>query len=421
MLTDRPHADERAINQTALARIPWADRFLRAKLLEQLRRLHHGRLTLIEDGGAAAQTFGAGNGAHATITVRDARFYRDVALGGALGASEAYLDGSWTCDDLTALFRIMLWNADVMDGFETGLARFGARVARGVMQRRRNTVEGSRRNIGDHYDLGNDFFRLFLDESLTYSAAWFERPETTLFEASMEKIDRLCRKLELGPADHLVEIGTGWGALAVHAATRYGCRVTTTTISQQQYDVARERIEAAGLAGRVTLLLEDYRNLQGVYSKLVSVEMIEAVGHEYLPEYFRHCNRLLAPGGRLALQAILMAEHRYAQYLRTPDFIQRYVFPGSHIPALSAIMNATAQNTDLTMVHMEDLTPHYARTLREWRTRFLANLDAVRRLGYPERFIRLWDYYLCYCEAGFTERNVLDFQLVMTRAPQPGV
>lgn len=419
MLTDRPHADERALNQTALARIPWADRFLRTKLLEQLGRLRHGRLTLIEDGGAA-RTFGTGNGAHATLTVRDARFYRDVALGGSLGAAEAFLDGSWTCDDLTALFRIMLWNASVMDGFETGLARFGASVARGVLQRRRNTVEGSRRNIGDHYDLGNDFFRLFLDESLTYSAAWFERPETTLFEASMEKIDRLCRKLELGPDDHLVEIGTGWGSLAIHAASQYGCRVTTTTISRQQYDVARERIDAAGLADRVTLLLEDYRNLQGVYSKLVSVEMIEAVGHEYLPDYFRHCQRLLAPGGRLALQAILMAEHRYAQYLRTPDFIQRYVFPGSHIPALSAIMNATAQGTDFTMVHMEDLTPHYARTLREWRTRFIANLDAVRRLGYPERFIRLWDYYLCYCEAGFTECNVLDFQFVMTRAPRPG-
>jgi cyclopropane-fatty-acyl-phospholipid synthase len=407
---------ERTLNRSALARVPMADRFLRGKLLERLAQLREGRVTIAEAG--EVRSFGSG-GMHATITVHSPRFYRDVALGGSIGAAEAFLDGSWSCDDLTALFRILLRNAAVMDRFESGLARVGAAAARRVLNLRRNTVAGSRRNIHEHYDLGNDFFRLFLDESMTYSAAIFERPESTLFEASMAKIDRLCRKLTLRPEDHLVEIGAGWGALAVHAAGRYGCRVTTTTISRQQFDIARERIARAGLADRITLLLEDYRNLKGAFSKLVSVEMIEAVGHEYLGEYFRTCARLLTPEGTMAIQAIVMAEHRYSQYLRTPDFIQRYVFPGSHIPAVSALMNATAQETDLTVLHLEDITPHYARTLREWRQRFLSRVDDVRALGYPDRFLRLWNYYFCYCEAGFEERNVMDIQLVMGR-PRSG-
>ena len=408
------HPAERALNQSPLARVPVADRFLRAKLLERLRALREGRITLVERG--EAHNFGqAASAMHATIRINSPRFYRDVALGGSIGAAEAFLDGTWTADDLPTLFRILLRNLDVVDRFETGLARIGAAAARRILNLRRNTVDGSERNIHAHYDLGNDFFRLFLDESLTYSAGIFEREDATLYDASMAKIDRLCRKLDLQPSDHLVEIGTGWGALAIHAAREYGCRVTTTTISRQQHDVAAERIRAAGLEGRITLLYEDYRKLTGTFDKLVSVEMIEAVGHEFLGEYFRTCARLLKPEGMMAIQAIIMAEHRYGQYLRTPDFIQRYVFPGSHIPALSALMNATATGTDLTVMHLEDITPHYARTLRAWRANFLDNLDRVRALGYPDRFIRLWDYYFCYCEAGFEERNVQDIQLVLAR------
>ena len=406
---------ERTLERSPDVRGGLADQFLRGRLLERLALLSEGRITIVEAGGET-RSFGPGGGLHATITVQSPRFYRDVALGGSLGAADAFLEASWSCDDLTSLFRIMLRNLSVMDRFETGLARLGAAAARRVLNLRRNTVEGSRRNIHEHYDLGNDFFRLFLDESLTYSAAIFERPESTLFEASMAKIDRLCRKLDLRPGHHLLEIGTGWGSLAIHAARRYGCRVTTTTISREQYEVARERIAAAGLGDRIRLLLEDYRQIEGRFDKLVSVEMIEAVGHEYLGEYFRVCSRLLTPAGTMAIQAIVMAEHRYGQYLRTPDFIQRHVFPGSHIPAVSALMNATAQGTDLTPMHLEDITPHYARTLREWRRNFQGNLDAVRALGYPDRFLRLWDYYLCYCEAGFEERNVLDIQLVLGRS-----
>ncbi len=412
MLANR--SAERALNRSPLARLPLADRFLRAKLFDRLSALREGRITIVE--GDQAVSFGPGGDMHATLQVHSPHFYRAVALGGAIGAAESFLDASWTCDDLPSLFRILLRNRAVMDGFETGMARFGAAVARRILSLRRNTVEGSRLNIHEHYDLGNDFFRLFLDESMTYSAAIFEREDSTLLEASMTKIDRLCRKLDLQPGDRLVEIGTGWGSLAIHAARQYGCRVTTTTISRQQYDVARERVEAAGLGGRITLLLEDYRNLGGTFNKLVSVEMIEAVGYDYLSEYFRACHRLIEPEGVMAIQAIVMAEHRYAQYLRTPDFIQRYVFPGSHIPAMSALMSATARGTDLTVMHLEDITPHYARTLREWRSRFKKNIDAVRALGYPDRFLRLWDYYLCYCEAGFEERNVLDVQLVLGRS-----
>jgi cyclopropane-fatty-acyl-phospholipid synthase len=390
-----------------------AERLLPGKLFEALELLRDGHITIVEEG--RARSFGPVGGLRAQVEVLSPRFYRDVAFGGALGVAEAYLDGVWTCDDLTSLFRILLRNLDAMDRIETGLARVGAAMARGVLGMRRNTVDGSRRNIGEHYDLGNDFFRLMLDESMTYSAAIFEREDATLYEASITKIDRLCRKLALRPGDHLLEIGTGWGALAIHAAQNYGCRVTTTTISKQQFEVARERIDAAGLGGQITLLLEDYRKLQGEFDKLVSVEMIEAVGYEYLGEYFRTCCRLLRPEGLMAIQAIVMAEHRYARYLRTPDFIQRYVFPGSHIPAVSALMNATARETDLTLVHLEDITSHYARTLREWRARFEQSLEAVRALGYPERFIRLWTYYLCYCEAGFAERNVMDVQMVFSR------
>lgn len=390
-----------------------AERFLPGKLFERMEQLREGEITLVEAG--QPRRFGTGGGLRAQIDVHAPRFYRDVALGGALGAAESYLSGAWTCDDLTALFRIFLKNVDVMDGMESGLARIGAAMARRVLSLRRNTMEGSRRNIGDHYDLGNDFFRLMLDESMTYSAAFFERADSTLYDASMAKIDRMCRKLALSPRDHLIEVGTGWGSLAIHAAQRYGCRVTTTTISRQQYQVARERIDAAGLGDRITLLFEDYRNLKGAFDKLVSVEMIEAVGREFLGEYFRTCCRLLRPEGLMAIQAIVMAEHRYEQYLRTPDFIQRYVFPGSHIPAVSALMTATSRETDLTLLQLEDITAHYARTLREWRARFEQNLAAVRALGYPERFVRLWRYYLCYCEAGFEERNVMDVQMVFGR------
>jgi cyclopropane-fatty-acyl-phospholipid synthase len=283
----------------------------------------------------------------------------------------------------------------------------------------RNTKRGSRRNIEAHYDLGNDFFQLFLDETMSYSCAVFDDETTALADASREKIDRICRKLDLQPSDHLLEIGTGWGELAIHAASRYGCRVTTTTISRQQRDLAEQRVREAGLSDSVDVLLADYRDLTGTYDKVVSVEMIEAVGADYLDTFFQQCGSRLAPGGRMVIQAITVPDARYAEYLRSVDFIQQDVFPGSCLVSLGAMVRSAARTNVLQTGAVEDLTPHYARTLREWRARFFERLDDVRRLGYSEEFIRRWEFYLCSCEAGFAERTTGLVQVVFTRPDGP--
>ncbi len=389
------------------------DGWARQLLFARLELLREGRISVIEPG--STRVFGGEGGIHATLSVTDPAFFRQAVLGGSLGASESYMAGQWTSPDLTALCRVALLNADVMDGMETGWARLGAQLARGFHWIRRNTVDGSRENIHAHYDLGNDFFRLFLDDTMTYSCGIFETPEASLRDASIAKIDRLCRKLDLQPGDRLLEIGTGWGAFAIHAARTYGCQVTTTTISREQHGIAGERIRVAGLAGRVELLLEDYRGLRGRYDKLVSVEMIEAVGREFLPSYFERCSSLLEPHGLMALQGIVLTDHRYDAYCRRVEFIQRYVFPGSHLPAVSEMMNCVRRRSDLAVEHLEDLSTHYAATLRTWRRRFWERIEDVRRLGYPEPFVRLWDYYLSYCEAGFLERNCRVVQMLLAK------
>jgi len=347
--------------------------------------------------------------------VHDPRFYSEIAFGGSIGAGEAYMDAYWSTDDLTAVIRILVSNRDVLDGMEGGLAGVAAPLRKVLHWAARNSRHGSRRNIAAHYDLGNDFFRIFLDPTLMYSAAVFERPEMTLEEASVAKLDRICRRLQLKPGDHVIEIGTGWGGFALHAAGRYGCRVTTTTISRQQHALARERIDAAGLADRVTLLLEDYRDLAGTYDKLVSIEMIEAVGHQYYDTYFRKCSDLLKPEGMMMLQAITIADHRYAAARDAVDFIQRHIFPGSCIPSIAAISDAIARVTDLRLIHLDDIGPDYAITLRRWRENLFANLAAVRALGYSEEFIRMWEFYFCYCEGGFIERVIGDAQLLFVK------
>jgi cyclopropane-fatty-acyl-phospholipid synthase len=385
----------------------------RRAVLARLAGLSGGLLRIREDAGTLA--FGDGAGPEATLTVHDPAFYAETAWGGSVGAAESYMLGHWRADDLTALMRLMLRNHEVLDGMERGLARLSVPLRRLAHWLHRNTRAGSRRNIAAHYDLGNDFFRLMLDETMMYSCALFERPEMTLAEASTAKLDRVCRALALGPADHVLEIGTGWGGFALHAASRYGCRVTTTTISPSQFELARERIHAAGLDDRVTLLLEDYRDLRGTYDKAVSIEMIEAIGHHQYPVFFRQCARLLAPGGHLLLQAITIADRHYARTRDEVDFIKRYIFPGSCIPAISALAGAMASDSDLRIVALEDIGPHYATTLARWRANFLAHLDAVRAMSYPETFIRMWEFYLCYCEAGFAERQLGDVQMLLAR------
>jgi cyclopropane-fatty-acyl-phospholipid synthase len=280
---------------------------------------------------------------------------------------------------------------------------------------RKNTQAGSRKNISAHYDLGNDFYSLWLDRTMTYSCNIFERDDATLEEAATAKYDRICRKLALKPTDHVLEIGTGWGGFAIHAAKHYGCRVTTTTISQQQHDWAKEQFHREGVADRVELLFEDYRALRGKYDKLVSIEMIEAVGHHFLDTYLTVCSDRLKDDGMMALQTITIIDQAYEAQIRSVDFIRRYIFPGGFIPSVAAITRSLAKVTDLRFFHLEDLTPHYARTLQVWRERFFAKIDAVRKLGYPETFIRMWEYYLCYCEGAFRERYIGSAQMVFAK------
>ncbi|MET0986593.1 MAG: cyclopropane-fatty-acyl-phospholipid synthase family protein [Steroidobacteraceae bacterium] len=388
----------------------------RQLLLQQLEKLRHGQLRIIE--GDNEFCFGTRTprcDLSATLRVADPQMYADVAFGGTIGAGESYVRGQWSCDDLVHLVRILICNRDVMLDVDGRWSAFSAAARRILHALNRNTRAGSARNISAHYDLGNDLYQLMLDETMAYSCGIFAAEHSTLYEASIAKFDAACRKLALKPTDHLLEIGTGWGGLAIHAAQLYGCRVTTTTISRQQYELARERIEAAGLADRITLLLQDYRDLTGHFDKLVSIEMVEAVGVQYLDTYLMHCSRLLRPDGAMLLQAITLQDQYYERALKSVDFIQRYIFPGSFIPSITAIGAALTRATDMKIFQMEDIGPHYARTLACWRERFLRNLDAVRRLGFGTEFIRLWEFYLCYCEGGFAERQLGDVQMLLTK------
>jgi cyclopropane-fatty-acyl-phospholipid synthase len=383
-------------------------------VLDRLSRITHGALRLVD--GATTRDFeGTAAGPAAAIEIHDPAFYSELAWGGSVGAAESYMLGHWTTPDLTALMRVMLVNRDALDSLEGGLARLSAPLRLAAHWLHRNSRGGSRRNISAHYDLGNDFFRLMLDETMMYSCALYERPDMTLAEASRAKLDRVCRKLELGPSSHVLEIGTGWGGFAMHAAANFGCRVTTTTISPSQYELACERIRAAGLDGRITVLLEDYRDLRGRYDRLVSIEMIEAIGHRQFPTFFRRAGELLERDGRMVLQSITIADVNYARARDEVDFIKRYIFPGCCIPSVGALTQAMVEASDLRLVHLEDIGPHYATTLAAWRRNFHARLDEVRAQGYPDSFIRMWEYYLCYCEAGFAERALGDVHMVMTR------
>jgi cyclopropane-fatty-acyl-phospholipid synthase len=401
----------------------WLERVLRQRVLELLRGLDHCALLLREGGESfvlaapalGTATTGSRETLRACLRIHDPAFYRRTALNGSVGAAEAYMDGLWDCDDLVALVRILVRNRDRLDAMERGPARVGGALLRAWAALRRNTHAGSRRNIAAHYDLGNDFFRLFLDDNLMYSSALFRSNAESLEVASRRKLERICEKLELSARTRVLEIGGGWGGFALHAASHHGCHVTTTTISHEQYQLARSRVAAAGLQHRVEVVLADYRSLGGRYDRLVSIEMIEAIGHQYLDTYFRKVSELLADDGMALIQAITIEDYRYAQALRSVDFIKRHIFPGSFIPSLSAMLAATARVSDLKLFNLEDIGPSYALTLRAWRERVLSRRDQVRALGYPERFVRMWEFYLAYCEGGFIERATGDVQMLLTK------
>ncbi|AZL68355.1 MULTISPECIES: SAM-dependent methyltransferase [Pseudomonas] len=397
---------------------------VRNAVLAQLRRISRGQLRLI--GNDQQWTFGETDSAlYAEVEILDEAAWGMVAGNGSIGAGEAYIHGYWRSPDLAAVTRLFVANLDVLDAMERGLARFGRPALRLLHSLNRNSRRGARRNILAHYDLGNALFERLLDPTMMYSAAQFDSAEQSLEQAQLNKLERICQKLELKPHDHLLEIGSGWGSLAIHAATRHGCRVTTTTLSQAQYSHTLQRVKALGLERRISVLCEDYRDLRGRFDKLVSIEMIEAVGHRYLPTYFRQCAALLKDDGLMLLQAITIRDQRYAQARRSVDFIQRYIFPGGALPSLSVLLDTASRQTALNLLHMEDFGQDYARTLRHWRDNLRLARGALSEMGYDDTFQRLWEFYLCYCQGGFEERVIGVAQLLWAtpqarRAPLPG-
>ena len=400
----------------------------RASIVDQgFRYLVARKLSAFSDGeicivdGSGSRTFGRApaDGLRARVEVRDPRTYRALALGGTIGAAEAYAGGWWDTDDLTSLVRIMARNRDAanqLEGWSTWATWLG-HVAR--FRLRDNRRSQSRRNISAHYDLGNDFFGAFLDPTMTYSCAVFPTSDSSLEDGSRHKLDLICRKLELSSGDTLLEIGSGWGSLAIHAARTYGCRVVTTTISGEQFAHVTAAVRAAGLAGQVTVLSCDYRDLPSTlgqrFDKVVSVEMIEAVGYAYLDRYFQVCQTMLKPGGTMLLQSIVIADAFYEAYRRSVDVIQRYIFPGGFLPSLGDLRSRIAERTDLKVAGLDDITEHYPRTLRVWRNCFVENWSRLRALGYPDELLRMWEYYFCYCEGGFLEQTIGDVQLLLAK------
>jgi cyclopropane-fatty-acyl-phospholipid synthase len=387
----------------------------KALVLHGLKQCREGSLE-IACGGETHRFGKPSSDVQATLAVHDDRFFRRVLWRGDVGLGDSYVAGEWSSPDLVAVTRFAVRNLDRIDrdgGLLSTLARLRNRLRR---PRRTNDPGDSRENIAFHYDLGNDFYRLFLDPTLMYSCAIFDDANESLESAQQRKLARIARSLDLRPRDHLLEIGTGWGGFALYAAKNYGCNVTTTTISRQQYEYAREVLDRAGEAGaRVRLLFEDYRALRGSYDKIVSIEMFEAVGIEHYDDFFGACDRVLVPGGAMFLQTITMNERRFAAHVRSHDWIERRIFPGSQLASIAAILECLSRRTHLHVHDLHEIGLHYATTLRHWRERFLDRLDGVRRLGFDDRFIRTWEYYLASCEGAFAEEYIGDAQILMRK------
>lgn len=386
-------------------------------LFSFLNKLKKGQLTIHE--GKDSYTFGnaeINNSAiAAVITINNPSAYKQFITGGSIGAAEAYIDKLWDCEDLTQLVQLFAVNQSLLDKLEKRFAFFSFMASRLAHLKNRNSESGSKKNILAHYDLGNDMYTEFLDESMMYSSAKFIDGTETLSQAQTIKLTKICDQLDLKETDHLIEIGTGWGGLAVFACQNYGCRVTTTTISDKQFQFAKERIERLGLSDKITLLKQDYRQLSGSYDKLVSVEMIEAVGHNYLATFFNKCNSLLKPQGKMLLQAITIADQRYDYYRKSVDFIQKYIFPGGCLPSIAIMANHIKSQSTMVIESIDDFGLDYAKTIEHWKVAFNKAQDNLHALGYDERFMRLWNYYLCYCQGGFKEKQISVVHLVANK------
>ncbi len=397
----------------------FTDNWLRKALYKKLSLIKEASLTIYDSAGM--HHFGDKNAElSAQITIQNPEFFRSLALGGSVGAGESYMNRDWQVDDLTQLIQIFVRNIDVLDDVDGGSVWAKMLFMKLLHWFSRNSKSGSKKNIAAHYDLGNDFFKLFLDSKLMYSSAIYQSEADTLEQASIRKLDTICQRLDLKDSDHLLEIGTGWGGLAIFAAQHYGCKVSTVTISKEQFAEAQQRVRAQGLEDKVEVLFKDYRDIEGQYDKVVSVEMVEAVGHQYLDGYFNKISNVLKPNGLALIQAITIREERYMQALHTVDFIKRYIFPGSFIPSALVLADSAAKSS-LLVNDKSEFGQSYAKTLRDWRIAFLDNLDKVKQQGYSDSFIRMWLFYLCYCEGGFLEESINVVHMRFEKVDEAGV
>ncbi|WP_350979134.1 cyclopropane-fatty-acyl-phospholipid synthase family protein [Shewanella sp. AC34-MNA-CIBAN-0136] len=405
---------ENTAAESSMTQASLSDSLARKILLRALAHLAEGHLTIV-DGNQTSEFGDPKSEVHATMQVQHANFYRQVVFGGSIGAGEAYIQGHWCSPDLTKVVQVFAQNLALLDNIE----RYFSWLSNGVNRIKhifnRNSETGSKRNILAHYDLGNDMYKEFLDPEMMYSSALYPADDSSLNEAQLHKLHTICERLELTPGQTLLEVGTGWGALAIYAAKHYGVHVTTTTISDAQFDYAQARVKQEGLEDRITLLKQDYRLLTGEYDRVVSIEMIEAVGHEYLAGFFEKLQHLLKPSGRMLIQAITIADQRYDSYRKSVDFIQRYIFPGGCLPSVSEMTKHIAKKTDMVTWSIDDMGKDYARTLKHWHENFDAAYDKIKALNYGDDFIRMWKFYLSYCEGGFLERTTSTVHLVAVR------
>ena len=385
------------------------------------KKIIHQRLSQIKDAhiiikdGKSINKYGKPGNLSAKINILDTVFYKNIILGGTIGASESFIRGEWSSPNLTNVIRVLARNTEAQDKLENLFTLLSQPFLKVMHKLNENSVRGSKKNISRHYDLSNDFFSLFLDKNMMYSSAIYKSRKTSLDDASTNKLDVICKKLNLKKTDHVIEIGTGWGGFAIYAAKNYGCKVTTTTISIEQYKFAKQKIKEAGLGKKIKVLLKDYRLLKGQYDKLVSIEMIEAVGYQFYDEYFKIIGQLLKNDGEALIQAITIKDQRYSKAIQSVDFIQKYIFPGSCIPSITAIQNSLTSSTDLVINDIRDIGHHYARTLADWRKRFLKNKQEIRKLGFDDKFLRMWLFYFAYCEGGFEEKVISDIHLHITK------
>ncbi len=413
----RNSAGTNLLSASSAARVSAIDKLCRSLILRKFQSLDRGEVIIRDELGVSK--FGSPDKLPSPLSteieVSDIRFYRAILERGSVGAGESFVKGQWECSDLTALIRIFVLNQSTMNKFEKGVALLSHPIRKLYHTFRRNTIDGAKLNISAHYDLGNEFFKLFLDPTMMYSAGIFTREDQTMEEASINKLKRICDKLGLTSDDHILEIGTGWGGFAIYAAKHYGCKVTTTTISREQFSYAKKQIYREKLEGLIHLKFQDYRKLKGRYDKIVSIEMIEAVGWQFYDQFHQACSRLLKENGSMLIQAITIQDQEYERAKREVDFIKQYVFPGCCIPSMTALVDSATRSSDLRLFHMEDNTINYARTLRKWYEKLLDNRGKILKMGKTEEFLRLWEFYLCYCEGGFRERSIQSVQYIMTK------